>query len=150
MGNNCSFDSSSSFHQVVKDSLERKRADVVELYQPMTESMKEIHGGLVQCMSMTLAELKRSNTTVGIFFLFRFQVIIFSQLDLDDLNVENAYFRSFDAIVRRQLDPVWHKVGPRTKQLVSDLATLRRLLSYALQLRFLSFVNTIVKVYAQL
>jgi DNA excision repair protein ERCC-4 len=49
----------------VKDSLERKRADVVEMYQPMTESMKEIHGGLVQCMSMTLAELKRSNTTVG-------------------------------------------------------------------------------------
>jgi hypothetical protein len=70
MGSNCSFDSCSSFHQVVKDSLERKRADVVELYQPMTESMKEIHGGLVQCMSMTLAELKRSNTTVGIFFFF--------------------------------------------------------------------------------
>ena len=54
-----------------------------------------------------------------------------TQLDLDDLNVENAYFRSFDAIVRRQLDPVWHKVGPRTKQLVNDLATLRRLLTYA-------------------
>ena len=65
MGSNCSSDSCSSFHQVVKDSLERKRADVVEMYQPMTESMKEIHGGLVQCMSMTLAELKRSNTTVG-------------------------------------------------------------------------------------
>jgi DNA excision repair protein ERCC-4 len=150
MGNNCSFDSCSSFHQVVKDSLERKRADVVELYQPMTESMKEIHGGLVQCMSMTLAELKRSNTTVGIFFLPRFQMFIFSQLDLDDLNVENAYFRSFDAIVRRQLDPVWHKVGPRIKHLVNDLATLRRLLSYALQHSFLSFVNKISKVYAQL
>lgn len=53
------------------------------------------------------------------------------QLDLDDLNVENAYFRSFDAIVRRQLDPVWHKVGPKTKQLVSDLATLRNLLKYS-------------------
>jgi DNA excision repair protein ERCC-4 len=105
------------FHEVVKESLERKRADVVELYQPMTESMKEIHGGLVQCMSTTLAELKRSNT----------------MLDLDDLSVENAYFRSFDAIVRRQLDPVWHKVGPRTKQLVSDLATLRRLLTCAPQ-----------------
>jgi DNA excision repair protein ERCC-4 len=151
MGNNCSFNSCSSFHQVVKDSLERKRADVVELYQPMTEFMKEIHGGLVQCLSMTLSELKRSNTTVGIFiFLSRFQVFIFSQLDLDDLNVENAYFRSFDAIVRRQLDPVWHKVGPRTKQLVSDLATLRRLLSYALQHSLLSFVNKISKVYAQL
>lgn len=52
------------------------------------------------------------------------------QLDLDDFNVENAYFRSFDLIVRRQLDPVWHKVGPQTKQLVNDLAVLRRLLRY--------------------
>ncbi len=59
----------------MKDSLERKRADVVELYQSMTESMKEIHGGLVQCMSTTLAELKRSNTTVGSFF---FLVFLFS------------------------------------------------------------------------
>jgi hypothetical protein len=60
----CGFDSCISFHQAVKDSLERKRADVVELYQPMTEPMREIHGALVQCMSTTLAELKRSNTTV--------------------------------------------------------------------------------------
>ena len=53
------------------------------------------------------------------------------QLDLDDLTIDNAYFRSFDMVVRRILDPVWHKVGPRTKQLVGDLATLRRLLTYA-------------------
>ncbi|KAI0300476.1 hypothetical protein B0F90DRAFT_1810368 [Multifurca ochricompacta] len=120
------------FHQIVKDSLERKRADVIELYQPMTESMKEIHGALVQCMSTTLAELKRSNTT----------------LDLDDLNVENAYFRSFDAIIRRQLDPVWHKVGPRTKQLVNDLSTLRRLLTYLLNydpLAFHTYLETIIE-----
>ena len=64
---NCGFDSCLSFHQAVKDTLERKRADVVELYQPMTESMKEIHGGVVQCMSTTLAELRRSNTTVATF-----------------------------------------------------------------------------------
>ena len=60
----CGFDNGYSFHEAVKESLERKRADVVELYQPMTESMKEIHGALVQCMSTTLAELKRSNTMV--------------------------------------------------------------------------------------
>ena len=67
----CGFDSCLSFHQAVKESLERKRADVVELYQPMTESMKEIHGGVVQCMSTTLAELKRSHTTVAFFVIFR-------------------------------------------------------------------------------
>ncbi|ETW75057.1 hypothetical protein HETIRDRAFT_127022 [Heterobasidion irregulare TC 32-1] len=111
------------FHTSVKDSLEKNRADVIELYQPMTKLMNDIHSGIVQCMSTTLSELKRSNTT----------------LDLDDLNVENAYFRSFDAIVRRQLDPVWHKVGPRTKQLVNDLATLRRLLTYLLTYDALAF-----------
>jgi DNA excision repair protein ERCC-4 len=50
--------------------------------------------------------------------------------DVDDMNVESAYFRSFDSIVRRILDPVWHKVGPKTKQLTSDLRTLRQLLRY--------------------
>lgn len=70
----------------------------------------------------------------------------------DDLSVENAYFRSFDAIVRRQLDPVWHKVGPRTKQLVNDLATLRRLLTYLLNydpLAFHAYLETIIASNAQ-
>ena len=53
------------FHATVKDSLEKKRADVIELYQPMTKLMNDIHGGIVQCMSTTLAELKRSNTTAS-------------------------------------------------------------------------------------
>lgn len=49
----------------VKSSLERRRADVVELYQGMSELMTEIHGAIVQCMSTTLSELRRSNTTVS-------------------------------------------------------------------------------------
>jgi DNA excision repair protein ERCC-4 len=52
------------FHEEVKGSLERRKADVIELYQPLTESMKDIHGAIVQCMTTTLAELKRSNATV--------------------------------------------------------------------------------------
>lgn len=43
------------------------------------------------------------------------------------MTVENALFKNFDSLVRRQLDPVWHKVGPKTKGLVSDLTTLRKL-----------------------
>ncbi|KAG8220668.1 hypothetical protein J3R82DRAFT_2951 [Butyriboletus roseoflavus] len=111
------------FHQSIKDILENRKADVVELYQHMSENMSAIHHAIVQCMTTTLSELKRSNTS----------------LDLDDLTIESAYFRSFDAVVRRQLDPVWHKVGPKTKQLVSDLATLRRLLTYLLSYDALGF-----------
>ncbi|KAH0838837.1 hypothetical protein J3R83DRAFT_7247 [Lanmaoa asiatica] len=119
------------FHQSIKDTLENRKADVVELYQHLTENMSAIHHGIVQCMTITLSELKRSNTS----------------LDLDDLTVESAYFKSFDAVVRRQLDPVWHKVGPKTKQLVSDLATLRRLLTYLLSydaLGFHAYLETLV------
>ncbi|EJD34490.1 hypothetical protein AURDEDRAFT_188995 [Auricularia subglabra TFB-10046 SS5] len=104
------------FHEEVQQSLERRKADVVELHQPMTEAMTEIHEAIMLCMNATISELKRSNST----------------LDLDDLTLENAYFRMFDAIVRKQLDPVWHKVGPKTKQLVGDLTTLRNLLGFLL------------------
>ncbi|KAF8168566.1 hypothetical protein B0H34DRAFT_646899 [Crassisporium funariophilum] len=119
------------FHEDIKKSLERRRADVVELSQHLTEPMAEIHHAIIQCMSTTLSELKRSNTT----------------LDLDDFNVENAYFRSFDVVVRRQLDSVWHKVGPKTKQLVNDLGTLRRLLYYLLTydaLQFHAYLETLI------
>ncbi|CDO72250.1 hypothetical protein BN946_scf184970.g102 [Trametes cinnabarina] len=119
------------FHAEIKESLDRKTPDIVELHQDMTEAMSEVHHAIVQCMTTTLSELKRANT----------------MLDLDDLTIDNAYFRSFDMIVRRMLDPVWHKVGPRTKQLVSDLATLRRLLTYLLTydaLAFHAYLETLI------
>ncbi|KDN46847.1 hypothetical protein RSAG8_03924, partial [Rhizoctonia solani AG-8 WAC10335] len=100
------------FHEEVNASLQRRRADVVEIFPSMTPAMEEIHISLVQCMTATLQEIKRTN----------------SALDLDDVNVESAYFRHFDAIVRRALAPVWHRVRPATKQLVNDLGTLRSLL----------------------
>jgi len=52
------------FHEDVKKSLERKRADVVELSQALTEPMADIHHAIIQCMTTTLSELKRSNATV--------------------------------------------------------------------------------------
>ena len=38
-----------------------------------------------------------------------------------------ALFKSFDSVVRAQLDPIWHKTSRRTRALVSDLQTIRRL-----------------------
>ncbi|KAJ3711019.1 hypothetical protein C8R42DRAFT_596493 [Lentinula raphanica] len=120
------------FHQEVKDTLERKRADVVELAQNLTDNMNDIHGAIVQCMTITLAELRRSKV----------------ELDLESLNLPAAYFSSFDHIVRKQLDPIWHKVGPSTKALVRDLGVLRRLVSYLLvydPLQFHSFCQVLVE-----
>jgi len=57
------------FHEDIKKSLERRRADVVELSQPLTEPMANIHQAIIQCMNTTLSELKRSNTTVRFTFI---------------------------------------------------------------------------------
>ncbi|KAJ7861733.1 hypothetical protein B0H14DRAFT_2741744 [Mycena olivaceomarginata] len=119
------------FQEDIKKSLERRRADVIELSQNMSESMADIHHAIIQCMTATLGELKRSNST----------------LEVDDFNVENAYFRSFDVVVRRQLDSVWHKTGPKTKQLVTDLGILRRLLLYLLTydaFQFHAYLETLI------
>ncbi|KAL0062171.1 DNA repair protein RAD16 [Marasmius tenuissimus] len=118
------------FHQNIKDTLERKRADVIELAQNLTESMTEIHGAIVHCMNMILADLRRSK-----------------DLDLEGLSLPAAYFSSFDHIVRKQLDPIWHKVGTTTKALVRDLGQLRRLVSYLLTydpLQFHSFCQSLL------
>ncbi|KIK60408.1 hypothetical protein GYMLUDRAFT_167820 [Collybiopsis luxurians FD-317 M1] len=120
------------FHQEVKDTLERKRADVIELAQNLTDNMNDIHGAIVQCMNSTLAELRRSKV----------------ELDLDSLNLPAAYFSSFDHLVRKQLDPIWHKVGPSTKGLVRDLGVLRRLVSYLLvydPLQFHSYCQALIE-----
>lgn len=75
--------------------------------------MAEIQTAIIESMDATLVEIRRGNT----------------YLEVDDLTVDNALHRSFDQIIRNQLNPVWHQVTPKTKQLVSDLSTLRKLLS---------------------
>lgn len=63
------------------------------------------------------------------------------------LNLPNAYFPSFDHVVRKSLDPVWHKVGPTTKALVKDLAVLRRLVVFLLYydpLQFHAYCETLI------
>ncbi|KDE08113.1 hypothetical protein MVLG_01595 [Microbotryum lychnidis-dioicae p1A1 Lamole] len=111
------------FHTDVDRDLQKRKADVVELYQPLTDKMLDIQGAIIECMEATLSEIKRSNT----------------YLEVEDLTVENALFRSFDGLVRSRLDPVWHKVGSRTKLLVQDLTMLRKLQAYLLALDCVSF-----------
>ncbi|GAA5984360.1 hypothetical protein JCM10908_003314 [Rhodotorula pacifica] len=119
------------FHDDVNDDLQKRKADVVELYQPLTPAMLDIQTAILECMELTLAEVKRSNT----------------YLEIDDLTVENALFSTFDRLVRSQLDPVWHKVGPKTRGLVNDLSMLRKLQDYLLSfdcVRFNQYLETLL------
>jgi hypothetical protein len=51
------------------------------------------------------------------------------QLDADEITVENAVSKSLNKNLQMQLDPIWHQLRMKTKQLVVDLKTLHLALS---------------------
>ncbi|XP_076352632.1 DNA repair endonuclease XPF-like [Tachypleus tridentatus] len=100
------------FHEVVNSSLEKIKPEVTEIHVNMTVSMQAIQTSLLDLMNMCVIEIKKINP----------------RLDTDELTLENAISRSFDKIIKFQLDPIWHQLGPKTRRLVADLKTLRRIL----------------------
>ncbi|KAK5111784.1 hypothetical protein LTR62_004704 [Meristemomyces frigidus] len=112
------------FHVTVAQSLEGKRkAEVIELEVPMTDSMRAIQNAILECVEVSISELKKGN--LG--------------LEMEDWTLDSALHRSFDTIVRRQLDPVWHRTSFRTKQIVRDLSLLRTILHSLLTFDAVSF-----------
>ncbi|XP_060207457.1 DNA repair endonuclease UVH1 [Lycium barbarum] len=101
------------FQVYVSQDLERDPPEVVDIRVPMSTYMIGIQKAVIEVMDACLKEMRKTN-----------------KVDVEDLTVENGLFKSFDEIVRSQLDPIWHTLGKRTKQLVSDLKTLRKLLDY--------------------
>lgn len=101
------------FHASVAQSLEGKRkAEIIELEVEMSESMMTLQQAVLECIDASIAELRKANAGV----------------EMDDWTTESALHTNFDAIVRRQLDPVWHRVSWRTKEIANDLTTLRSIL----------------------
>ncbi|KAK4959228.1 DNA repair protein RAD16 [Elasticomyces elasticus] len=112
------------FHVTVAKSLEGKRkAEVIELEVPMTDAMRDIQNAVLECVEVSIAELRKGNTG----------------LEMEDWTLDSALHRSFDTIVRRQLDPVWHRTSFRTKQIVRDLSLLRTILHSLLTFDAVSF-----------
>ena len=104
------------FHLTVAKSLEgRKKAEVIELEVPMTDGMKDIQNAVLECVEVSIGELRKADTG----------------LELDDWTLDSALHKSFDVIIRRQLDPIWHRVSFRTRQIVHDLTVLRNILQSA-------------------
>ncbi|KAF3938389.1 hypothetical protein ABW19_dt0200265 [Dactylella cylindrospora] len=111
------------YHLRVAQSLEIQKAEVIELEVSMTPAMQAIQNAALQCIEISISELRKSN--IG--------------LEIDDWSVDSALHRSFDAIIRRQLDPVWHRVSSKTRQIANDLTTLRTILTNLLSLDSVSF-----------
>ena len=103
------------FHATVAKSLEgRKKAEVIELEVPMTDAMKDIQNAVLECVEVSIGELRRADTG----------------LELDDWTLDSALHKSFDVIVRAHLNPIWHRVSYRTRQIVNDLSVLRSILQF--------------------
>lgn len=111
------------FHKSIIRDLGERKADVVELHQPLSKSMRIIQTAIVECLDATLSELKRS----------------ISSIEVGEYTLENAIFQAFDVIVQRQLQPVWHRLGFKTKRLVADLKELRKLLTFLISYDAVTF-----------
>ena len=61
--------------------------------------MSAIYDAISDLMDSCIKELRKSN-----------------KIDTSQLTLEQGLFKSFDDIVRRQLDSVWHTVSHKTKQ----------------------------------
>ena len=78
----------------------------------MSDNMKDIQNAILECVEVSISELRKAGTGI----------------ELDDWTLDSALHRTFDVIVRRQLDPMWHRVSHRTRQIVNDLTVLRSIL----------------------
>lgn len=74
-------------------------------------SVSAINDAIAELMEKCIKELRASN-----------------KLDTTDLTLEQGLFKSFDEVVRRQLDTVWHTVGWKTKQVCAVKAKLELVL----------------------
>ncbi|KAG9258680.1 MUS38-like protein [Emericellopsis atlantica] len=121
------------FQVTVARSLEgRKKAEVIELEVPMTDHMKEMQTAIMECVEVSIHELKKGNTG----------------LEMEDWNLDSALLKNFDTMVRRQLEPNWHRVSWKTRQIVNDLTVLRGLLNSILTYDAVSFLQHLDTIHA--
>ncbi|CAB3986645.1 DNA repair endonuclease XPF, partial, partial [Paramuricea clavata] len=111
------------FYAPMSAFLERHTPELVELHLQLTPSMLVIQTSILDLIATCLRDIKRLN----------------SFLDPEELTVENSINKYFDKLLRLQLDPVWHQLSSKTKQLVADLKVLRTLLFYLTQYDCVTF-----------
>ncbi|OLN96390.1 DNA repair protein rad16-like protein 1 [Colletotrichum chlorophyti] len=121
------------FHVTVAQSLEgKKTAEVIELNITMSDAMRDIQNAILHCVEVSINELKKGNTG----------------LEMEDWNLDSALHKNFDVIIRRQLDPNWHRVSSKTRQIVNDLSVLRGMLQSILTLDAVSFLKQLDTIHA--
>ncbi|ETO09147.1 DNA repair protein RAD1 [Reticulomyxa filosa] len=118
--------------------LKKKKKKVVELHLKLTPNMKQLQEYCIDLMQVLLLELKKSTT-----------------VNLSGITIENGLFNNFERALRRELDPYWYNLTQETRNLVTDLGQIRRLLSYIVKYdcvtlhRYLTSLKTVHSIQAQ-
>ena len=110
------------FHaDVVTTMKQTTEPEVIELHINMTKDMMLIQTSVLDLINFSMQEIRRLNPSL----------VTSDQDEKEDMmTVENAISKTFYKLLERELDPIWHQLSRRTKQLVSDMKTLHSVLSY--------------------
>ncbi|XP_063589883.1 DNA repair endonuclease XPF-like [Penaeus indicus] len=115
------------FHMDVNACLEKCKPEVIELHLKMTTPVQQIQMAVLDLITETVQELRRSNSTI----------------DTEEFTPENAISKSFEKILKVQLEPIWHQLSSRTKMLIADLKVMRTVLLYLTQYDCVTFYNLV-------
>lgn len=113
------------FQMLISHVLQRVQPEVIELTQPMSPRMVHIQNAILVALEACLGELKRS----------------LPQLDASHFTIDNGIFKSFDMKLRALLEPEWHKLSWKIKNLVTDLTTIRNLFDFLLRYDAITFYS---------
>ena len=113
------------FHNEVAACLESHKPDVVEVDIEITPKMRKIQLSLLDLLNVSLRELKKAAPNI----------------DPEHCTLENSLNKSFDRMLKIQLDTIWNELPNRTKELVADIRVLRTLLTYLTQYDCVTFYN---------
>lgn len=100
---------------------------VIEIRTTLTDSMSKIQFGLYECLKKCIDELSRKN----------------HELATEYWSFENALDSNFMRSINGILSPKWHRISYESKQLVKDIATLRKLLKALISYDALDFYELI-------
>ena len=131
------------FHLAVQASLSPQQPDasssppspdVHEMYQPMTPAMLLIQRALVECLDLCLSALKQENKLGS---------------SLLHISLDSGLSTAFDSIIKTELEPVWHRVSPRSRQLIADVTSLRQAIGYLINYDAVTFYRFLLALRAQ-
>ena len=142
------------FHASVAEELERNPPTVIELHQPLSETMKTIQNYLAASIRSCLRDLRQKSTLADLSFLFdagnrkrkrksdstdMFGLTNLTKRTKEEgmndwkFTIQQCIATNFSFILSRQLEGDWHRLSWDVKQCISDLRTLSQLFHHLIE-----------------